>query len=84
MLSINSNSIDQIVRRRIENCRYSMQLAQVTWHYADGHLTLYGVVPSYHAKQLLQELLRAIGPAISIVNRVEVANDGNRNANTWQ
>ena len=46
--------------------------------------TLYGVVPSYHVKQLLQELLRAIGPAISIVNRVEVANDGNRNAITWQ
>lgn len=45
---------------------------KVTWHYNDGQLTLRGCVPSFHMKQLLQELLRGIEQVTQITNSVDV------------
>jgi hypothetical protein len=62
----------ETVRRRIHACSYRFIFRKVTWHYNDGQLTLRGCVPSFHLKQLLQELLRGIEHVTQITNSVDV------------
>jgi hypothetical protein len=64
--------IHETVRRRIDGCSYKFTFGKVTWHYNDGKLTLHGCVPSFHLKQLLQELLRGIEHVAQITNNVDV------------
>jgi hypothetical protein len=62
----------ETVRLRIHACSYRFIFGKVTWHYNDGQLTLRGCVPSFHLKQLLQELLRGIEHVTQITNSVDV------------
>ena len=64
--------IHETVRRRIDGCSYKFIFMKVTWHCQDGHLTLRGCVPSFHLKQLLQELFRSIERVKLITNSVDV------------
>jgi hypothetical protein len=68
------NRVHETVRRRIDGCSYKFIFNKVTWHCIDGQLTLRGSVPSFHLKQLLQELLRGIEHVAQITNRVDVVN----------
>lgn len=64
--------IHETVRRRIDGCPYKFIFGKVTWHCHDGHLRLRGCVPSFHLKQMLQELLRDIERVKLITNSVDV------------
>jgi hypothetical protein len=64
--------IHETICRRIDGCSYKFVFMKVTWHCHDGHLTLRGCVPSFHLKQLLQELLRGIERVKLITNSVDV------------
>ena len=64
--------IHETIRRRIDGCSHKFAFMKVTWHCHDGHLTLRGCVPSFHLKQLLQELLRGIERVKLITNSVDV------------
>ena len=67
-----SASVDDAVRRRIEGCSYRFVFDKITWQYEDEMLTLRGCVPSFHLKQVLQELLRGIEEVQCIANNVDV------------
>ncbi len=69
-----SASVDDAVRRRIEGCPYRFAFDKLTWRYEDGTLTIQGCVPSFHLKQVLQELLRNIEGIRRIENSVDVVN----------
>jgi hypothetical protein len=64
--------IHETIRRRIDGCSHKFVFMKVIWHCHDGHLTLRGCVPSFHLKQLLQELLRGIERVKLITNSVDV------------
>lgn len=64
--------VHEAVRQRIDGCSYKSVFDKVTWHYDEGHLTLRGCVPSFHLKQLLQELLRGMEQVTHITNSVDV------------
>jgi hypothetical protein len=70
--TVADDRVDDTVRRRIDGCPYKFIFGKVTWHYTDGQLTLLGYVPSFHLKQLLQELLRGIEHVTQIANHVDV------------
>jgi hypothetical protein len=70
--TVPDDRVDEIVRRRIYGCPYKFIFGKVTWHCIDGKLMLRGCVPSFHLKQLLQELLRGIEHVTQITNCVDV------------
>jgi hypothetical protein len=70
--TVANDRVHETVRRRIHGCSYKFIFSKVTWHYIDGQLTLRGCVPSFHLKQLLQELLRGIEHVTQITNSVDV------------
>jgi hypothetical protein len=70
--TVPDNRVDETVRRRINDCPYKFIFGKVTWRYVDGQLTLFGCVPSFHLKQLLQELLRGVEQVTQITNSVDV------------
>lgn len=65
-------SVEDAVRRRLEDCSYNFVFDKVSWQFADGTLTLQGCVPSFYLKQVLQELLRNIAQVDRIENDVAV------------
>ena len=65
-------SVEDAVRRRLEDCSYRFVFDKITWQFEDGTLTLAGCVPSFYLKQVLQELLLNIGQIDRIENDVAV------------
>lgn len=75
MFSPNASPIpDAIVASAEEKLRHSAYLALqgVTCTYADGVLTLYGCLVSYHQKQIAQELVSGIDGVNEIRNLIGV------------
>ena len=64
--------IQETVRHRIDGCSYKFIFDNVTWHSNEGHLTLWGRVPNFYLKQVLQELLHGIEQVTQITNSVDV------------
>jgi hypothetical protein len=64
--------VEQIIRERMEQCPYRFVFNKVTWDYDQGRLTFSGSVPTFHLKQLLQEMVRDIGQVQQIANLVDV------------
>lgn len=64
--------VDEAVRRRMATCPYRYVFNKINWQFDDGKLTLSGCVPSFHLKQMLQELLRNIDGVKDIANDVDV------------
>ena len=75
-----AQQIGKTVERRIAASPQRLFFRNVSWRYAVGRLTLSGYVPSYYAKQLLQELLRGIHDVTHIVNQVRVMSSTNFNS----
>lgn len=65
-------SVDEAVRRQLAGCSYNFVFDKISWHFADGTLTLQGCVPSFYLKQVLQELLRDLAQIDRIENDVAV------------
>jgi hypothetical protein len=74
--------VHETVRRRIDGCSYKWMFGNVTWHCNDGHLTLRGCVPSFHLKQMLQELLLGIEQVMQLTNSVDVEGSSWRESRT--
>jgi hypothetical protein len=70
--TIADDRVHETVRQRIDGCSYKFIFSKVTWDYHDGQLVLRGCVPSFHLKQMLQELLRDIEQVTQITNSVDV------------
>jgi hypothetical protein len=66
--------VHEAVGRKIDECPYGSIFKKVSWRYAEGQLTLFGYVPSFYLKQVLQELMRDIDQVEQIVNHVDVIN----------
>jgi osmotically-inducible protein OsmY len=64
--------LEQRIRERISDCPYSFYFNKIEWSFENGRLTLYGQVPSYYMKQVLQTLLRGIEEVEQINNEVDV------------
>lgn len=60
-------------QRRLRQCPYPI-LRQVRCAIQDDVLVLSGVVPTFYAKQIAQELLRDLESIAQIDNRLVVAN----------
>lgn len=60
-------------RRRLERCPYPI-LRRVRCAMHDDILVLTGVVPTFYAKQIAQELMRDLKRIAGIDNRLVVAN----------
>ena len=80
-LSVSANAIgngngqqhvEQSICERLCDCPYSFYFNKIEWSYENGRLTLYGQVPSYYMKQVLQTLLRGIEDVEQINNEVDV------------
>lgn len=70
--SLTEWSVEDTVRRRLEDCSYRFVFDKITWQFKDGTLTLDGCVPSFYLKQVLQELLLNIRRIDRIENDVAV------------
>jgi hypothetical protein len=62
------------IRDRLCGCPYGFVFNKITWRFHDGRLTLFGQVPSFYLKQMLQEQLRGLDHVEQIVNQVDVVN----------
>ena len=72
---INQNSIEQAAKRSAsEGCPYAFYFGQLTYHCANGVLTLRGKLPTFYLKQMLQTRLRELEGVEDIDNQVEVVN----------
>lgn len=65
--------VERLARERLASgFPYERSFSRVSVHYDHGTLTLDGRLPSFYAKQLLQEKLRGIRGISHIENNVEV------------
>lgn len=65
-------------RQRLADSPYAIRFRGVGVRIADGKLVLDGVVASFFMKQMLQTLFKDVEDRLQIVNRVEVAEPGDR------
>lgn len=69
--------IRQQVQLCLESSSYS-PIRALRCRVVDGSLVIQGHVPSYHLKQVAQELVRALKPIDTIVNDIRVTDNDNR------
>ena len=68
------NDVERLAKERLASeCPLGGCLASISLEYDAGTLTLRGRLPSFYAKQLLQETLRGVQGISHIRNHVEVS-----------
>jgi osmotically-inducible protein OsmY len=68
-------SIEEDARNRLtEGSDYGFYLREIRCHYDKGVLRLYGRVPSFYLKQVIQTRLRGLPGVVEIDNQVDVIN----------
>lgn len=68
-----SDSVEARARRRLsENCPYAFYFRDIDYELNDGVLLLWGRVPTYYLKQILQTFLRGLEGVEQIDNQVDV------------
>jgi osmotically-inducible protein OsmY len=78
-VEINPSQIEEQAETRLRRSS-SFVLRNVACHFRDGVLILRGQLPSFHHKQIAQELVQQIGGVKQIDNRIEVVSP---DSSTW-
>jgi hypothetical protein len=74
-------SIREFARRLgTENGLYALCFRDISFHHADGVLTMRGRLASFYSKQVLQTLLHGLEGVQGIENRVDVVNPAGRSS----
>jgi osmotically-inducible protein OsmY len=77
--SVTAGQIEAEAERRLRKSS-SFVLRNVACQFRDGVLVLVGQLPSYHHKQIAQELVQQIGGVRQIENQIEVVSP---DSSTW-
>ena len=70
--TIATEEVLQQIHERLGRGCYAIHFSRVTWHYAEGTLTLRGRVSTFYMKQMLQTRLREVVHVRRLINRVDV------------